>query len=291
MLELTYPVKQNIAQSNQLLKLYDRVKNTSENSVRLNLSKTESLTPFGIILLTATINECFRRGLHCSYIKPKNLKLQRFFREIGFNKFFGLPGQGQQVDKIESGIVQLRKLSGLDASVLDTLIKILDFHLKLSPGIKGSLRMSLLEAMQNVVDHSNAPDYYLCSWNYKQKKQLRLCIADAGIGVPEALKKNPKYALVENDHEAISLSTMEGVSSVKPGIRGLGLNHIKNFIKVNKGRMAIISGNGKVFWKFDRGETLNQKMEMSFSGTVLKLLINTDKEGFYFLSSESDYLF
>jgi len=55
--------------------------------------------------------------------------------------------------------------------------------------------------------------------------------------------------------------------------------------------MCILSGEGKIFWKYDHGKILNQKMPIPFRGTIVTLLINIDKEGFYFLSSEKDYLF
>ena len=88
-----------------------------------------------------------------------------------------------------------------------------------------------------------------------------------------------------NDYKAIILSTEEAVSS-RPGRAGLGLNHIKRFLSVNDGQLCIISGKGKVFWKFDQGKVLKQSMSQSFSGTIIKMTINTSKEGFYVLSDE-----
>jgi len=55
--------------------------------------------------------------------------------------------------------------------------------------------------------------------------------------------------------------------------------------------MCIISGSGKVYWKFDQGKILEQKMRIPFGGTIVKLIINTNKAWHYFLSSEKDYLF
>ncbi len=98
------------------------------------------------------------------------------------------------------------------------------------------------------------------------------------------------YDNISDDYDAIKEATVDGVSS-RPGRAGLGLNHIKKFIKANKGQMCILSGKGKVFWKYDHGKILEQKMPTPFTGTIVTLIINIDKEGFYFLSSEKDYLF
>jgi len=45
-----------------------------------------------------------------------------------------------------------------------------------------------------------------------------------------------------------------------------------------------------VFWKFNRGEVLEQKMKIPFGGTIIKMIINADRESFYFLKGESDFL-
>ena len=100
----------------------------------------------------------------------------------------------------------------------------------------------------------------------------------------------PEYSNIGNDYKAIKKSIEQGVSC-RSGRDGLGLCHIRNFIKVNEGQMCIISGGGKVYWKLDRGEIFEQKMRVPFNGTIVKLIINIDKEGFYFLSDEKEYLF
>ena len=151
--------------------------------------------------------------------------------------------------------------------------------------------MSLQEAMTNVIDHSRVQEYYVCAYTFPAKKQIRLCIADLGIGIYQSLNESASYGgKFKNDYEAIRMSTENGVSS-RQARDGMGLNHIKMFIKANEGQLCIISGRGKVYWKYDHGNILEQKMQMPFNGTIVKLIINIDKEGFYFLSDESDYLF
>jgi hypothetical protein len=51
------------------------------------------------------------------------------------------------------------------------------------------------------------------------------------------------------------------------------------------------SAVNKVFWKYDHGKIMDQKMEIPFPGTIVKLIINIDKEGFYFLTNEAEYIF
>jgi hypothetical protein len=123
--------------------------------------------------------------------------------------------------------------------------------------------MSLQEAMTNVIDHSGVNDYFVCANSYRDQGLIRLCIADLGKGILESLKSIKEYEILKDDYDAIRQATNEGVSS-RPGRAGLGLTHIKNFIKINEGQMCIISGKGKVFWKYDHGKIMDQKMEIPF---------------------------
>ena len=290
MLTLLYPKRQSIALSRTLFRLYNSALETNENEVCLDLTRSESLTPFGVIMLTSTIIACFSLGKECKYLRPNNLKLQRFLREVGFNDFFNLKGKLDERDLIRTSRVQLRRCQGLDYHIIDRLTELFDYHLNLSDGVTGSLRMSLQEIITNVIDHSGVSDYFVCAYSYPAKKLIRLCVADLGKGIFKSLRSSPKYKHLENDYEAIRLATNAGVSSRKEKA-GLGLAHIKNFIKINEGQMCIISKEGKVFWKYDHNKILNQKIEMPFNGTIVKLIINIDKEGFYFLTSEAEYIF
>jgi hypothetical protein len=290
MLTLQYPKRQSISFSRTLFKLYRDAIFTDENEIRFDLTKSKSLTPFGVIMLTSTIVDCFRIGKDCSFRRPESRTLENFLRNIGFYSFFDLKGQIDERDLIKTETVQLRRCQGLDFEIIERLTDLFNFHLNLSPGVYGSLRMSLQEAMTNVIDHSGVNDYFVCANSYRDQKLIRLCIADLGKGIFESLKSIREYQNLTDDYDAIRQATNEGVSS-RPRRAGLGLTHIKNFIKINEGQLCIISGKGKVFWKYDHGKIMNQKMEMPFRGTIVKLIINIDKEGFYFLTNEAEYIF
>lgn len=289
MIALAYPKRQSIAFSDTMIRLYDLAKNTLDNEIKFDLSRSEYLTPFGIIMLTSTIDECFRRGKKCSYVAPNSILLKQFLSDIGFNDLFHLKTNNNK-DRMQTGTFQLRRVTGLDGLIAETLTELIAYQVNISPGLNYSLRLSLNELMTNVVDHSGIKDYYVCAYTYPDKGQLRLCIADRGIGILRSLNRSGKYDKIRKSQDAIFRATEPGVSS-RPGRAGLGLSHLKEFAKVNEGQMCIISGNGKVFWKYDQEKTLKQRMTKPFTGTVVKIVINTDKEGLYFLAEEENYLF
>lgn len=290
-LTLSYPKRQSIAFSNYLFDLYHQAKTTTADEICFDLTRTESLTPFGIIMLTATIAECQNRGKKCKYRRPVKKSAQRFFREVGFNNYFQLlDGAHTEPHNIRTGNIQLSRLTGLNTEIADTITEILDHHLRISEDLKGSLRLSISEAITNVIDHSGVNDYYICCWNYPSLKKIRLCIADLGMGIRSSLTKRSQYSNIRTDHQAILKAIEDGVSS-RPEKAGLGLDHISRFMRVNKGQLCIISCRGKVFWKFDQGKILEQKMKTQFHGTIIKMIINSDRDSLYFLSNESEYLF
>ncbi len=287
MLILSYPKFQSIAFSKDMVKLYNLAMQTDEEGIQFDLSRSESVTPFGIIMLTATISESLRRGKRCSYIRPRKKTLQNLFSEIGFNKLFRLEDITNLPD-LHSGKVQVKKIIGIDPLIIETLMQVISYHVNLSKGVRGSLHMSLNEIMTNVISHSGTQQYYVCAWSYPIKKELRICIADLGMGILQSLRSASMYAMLTDARHAISLATQFGVSSQDR--QGFGLSHIKEFIDVNNGRLYIISDNGKVSWKFDKSKTIKHRMPLPFGGTIIKLIINTDEEGLYFLTDEEDHL-
>ena len=129
---------------------------------------------------------------------------------------------------------------------------------------------------------------FVCAQYTPTRRLIRLSVADFGLGILNSLKKVKRYSMIGTSHEAITLAVEEGVSS-RRGKAGLGLSHIRRFARVNQGTMTVISANGKV--NFYSKSIEKRPMPSNFNGTVIELRINADKEGFYFLSSEKQYLF
>ena len=68
-------------------------------------------------------------------------------------------------------------------------------------------------------------------------------VADAGIGIPSSLRKNPEYELISDDQDAILRATESEVTgTMEP--RGIGLYHVTERVKAFRGEMTIISGAG-----------------------------------------------
>jgi len=291
-LQLQYPKLQTITFSNQLLKLCHEARTTENTKTLFDLSRTEFFTPFGIILLSGTIAECLAQKKLCTVRKPQKALTKKFLSGIGFNKFFKMKNGDQ---KIESRNVQLRRLNSIDYLFTDQILEVFGDSLRMSEGVVGSLKMALNELMTNAFDHSESErGCYVCAQSYPATKKIRLCIADFGVGILGSLRKINKYNSLDSDNEAIMLAVQEGVTSRTDREGGYGLNHINRFIEVNEGKMHILSGNGKIFWNYSsnkKGKETKQTVLYPFGGTVINLLMNADREGFYFLKSDEGGIF
>ncbi|MDA8092290.1 MAG: hypothetical protein M0Z61_18950 [Nitrospiraceae bacterium] len=287
---LSFPKLQTVAFSNALIDLCYSARNAEEDTIIFDLSKTEFISPFGLALLTGTIAECQAQDKKAKYLKPKKGETQKFLSGIGFNGFFKLSTNDEH--RVASPHVQLRRLSQIDYLLTDQIIDVFCHSLHLSQGVIGSLKLALNELMTNVFDHSESQrGCYVCAQSYNASKKIRLCIADFGIGILSALRKVPKYKDLKDDYDALKLSVVEGVSSRTDRTAGYGLTHIQRFIKVNQGKMYMLSGAGKILWDYTEYKEKKQTMRNDFQGTAIELEINASEEGFYFLKSESDPIF
>jgi len=212
--------------------------------------------------------------------------LEEYLGQSGFYQYFRLPRSDHIV---RASTVQLKRMDAYDPIFVENVLAILSNNISMSRGVQYSLHMSLQETMTNAFDHSGSPlGCFACAQVYPVTGKIRVCIVDFGIGIKNSLWQRPEYKKeYRDDYQAIRGALIEGVSTRKR-TAGMGLPHIQRFLRVNDGKMAIISGAGKVFWKHDQKKILNQPMPTPFQGTIIKLEINADKEGFYMLNSEME---
>ena len=96
-------------------------------------------------------------------------------------------------------------------------------------------------------------------------------VADAGIGIPVSLQRNPKYAHISTDEQAILRATeMDVTGTLEP--RGAGLCHVMETVRAYLGELVIISGSGFLVVEGGQEPTLANLKELnlpSFDGTFV----------------------
>lgn len=137
------------------------------------------------------------------------------------------------------------------------------FHLK--PIHAEPLRYVLSELIRNVLEHAKSPHGAIVSAQYyKDKKRIRVGIADTGVGIWETINQshNPK-----DDLDAIRLALTPGITgtTAKEGgtdyNAGAGLFFIKSIASVNKDFFVVYSGNAMYKLLKRRGQRVTLKAD------------------------------
>ena len=144
-------------------------------------------------------------------------------------------------------------------------------------------RQSLFEIFQNAALHSESkPGIFTCGQFFPQLHRLDFSIADAGIGIRESVRRYLRSKI--NSCDAIRWALVEGNTTKMDHPGGLGLKLLKEFIRMNVGKLQIVSRLG--YYEFSaEGESI-RKMENDFSGTCVNIEINTQDTKTYHLASE-----
>lgn len=165
----------------------------------------------------------------------------------------------------------------------------LDFYMKghglpkMSNLLRKRFLESLLEIFQNSSEHSASEQgIFVCGQFFPSKKRLDFSIADAGIGFRDKVR-NFFPGKTINSVDALRWALKEG-STTKGTVGGLGLKLLKDFIRLNKGKLQIISRYA--YYEYAARNEEFQNMGHDFPGTCVNLEINTDDTGSYSLSSE-----
>ncbi|MCG6186561.1 hypothetical protein [Maribellus maritimus] len=153
----------------------------------------------------------------------------------------------------------------------------------MSPLLKSKINKSIFEIFNNANIHGHCSHVFSCGQYFPQKKRLAFTVADLG----KSIKSNVNHYLNKSlsGSEAISWAVEEGNTTrtgTIPG--GLGLSLIRDFLKLNKGYIQIVSSNG--YWEERKGVIFATEFDNTLLGTIVNLDININDHSSYVLSSE-----
>jgi len=146
-------------------------------------------------------------------------------------------------------------------------------------------QQSLFEIFQNAAIHSKSESgIFTCGQFFPQMHRLDFTIADAGVGIRDNVRQYTGNVKM-NSCAAIKWALTEGNTTKignQPG--GLGLKLLKDFIRINKGKLQIVSRFG--CYEFSTSGDSCRKLDHDFPGTCVNIEINTQDKNSYYLKSE-----
>jgi anti-anti-sigma regulatory factor len=222
-----FPRGATVERADDLLKIAaPLLKGDIYSGLLVDLSQLESVDSFGITLLAACFHSLMSLGGPRFGAAPGKDETHLELLNMGLYESIGI-GDHFQPRRPSRDRVDIVHINSLQPGFIDDLLNFLERMQPFEEGLRPSIRMSLLELIQNFYEHSGA---HLGAWVAGQFapdiKRITLSVLDSGIGIPESLRALPRYRNY-GDERLIEVATREGVTSVPKSSRGLGLSNYK----------------------------------------------------------------
>ncbi|WP_449244053.1 ATP-binding protein [Desulfobacca acetoxidans] len=116
-----------------------------------------------------------------------------------------------------------------------------------SQALRDAIVGQVWEIFENAFEHSYSPlGVFCCGQHYPRLSELKLCVADFGVGIPSNVRLFKKREEV-SAAAALRWAFQPGTTTKPNGMgKGMGLDLLREFIKVNKGSLEVYSHEGYV---------------------------------------------
>lgn len=147
---------------------------------------------------------------------------------------------------------------------------------------------NIFEIYENARTHGKCDYIHSCGQFYPKKpdKPLHFTIVDKGVNIKQNV--SAFYNQDINASDAIEWAMKKG-NTTKTGDTsgGLGLAVIFEFIKLNRGKIQVISSDG--FYEYKNENVTKKKLGSIFEGTIVNIKFNLNDKNHYSLSNEDQH--
>ncbi len=261
---------------------YNDTKDAFIDTILIDFSNTEWFEANLLAVLGAILS---RLDESLNTIKIINLKdkLEKIFSKNHFLSNFG----GYKIEDYYQTTIKYKKFKPNEEKVfkyyLDNELLSKTVLPQMSIGLRKKINESIFEIFNNAVIHGKSGDIFSCGQYYPAKSKLDFTIVDLGRTIKTNVNEYLKQMLSGSD--TIDWAVQEKHTTKigdTPG--GLGLSLIRDFLKLNNGKIQIVSSDG--YWH-QLGNEINQmSFDNEFDGTIVNLEFNLNDKSSYCLKSE-----
>jgi hypothetical protein len=249
----------------------------------LDLSKLVEVDSFGITYLAACVRAVVAAKITGFVRRPRSEDLHRFLLDVGLYEEIGISERfgPRTLSKDRVDIIHIKQLEPL---FIDYLLDFLETMQPFERGLRPSIRMALMELVQNFAEHAGSRQGAWASGQLNaQRDRMTLGLLDLGKGIPDVMRTIPGFRRL-GDAKLIELSTEEGISSAAttPRARGLGLAMIRRFVKSNSGTLTILAARGIVRFP-PEGRPVLKSTGVRFRGTAGFMSLVPTRRGLFAL--------
>lgn len=276
-------IKSNFDGYNYLCSLYHRLKNCKDKYITFNFSKANFIEA-NLCALIGTIFEMLEENNNIVSLENINHKIANILRKNSFLIKYGYPTLNDRFDtSLKYERLNPQEETKFYGYIKDELFSKTDFP-SLSNRLRSEITKNIFELYENARTHGKCNFIHICGQFFPKapKKPLHFTIVDKGI----TIKENVCNFLAESlsGSETIQWAIVRG-NSTKQEVGGLGLGIIFEFIKLNKGKIHIVSADG--YYEFSNGQETTKTLSNPFEGTLVNLTFDLTDKHHYYLEEES----
>jgi len=162
--------------------------------------------------------------------------------------------------------------------------------LHISDRLRDAIAGRMWEIYNNAFEHSGSEiGVFSCGQHFERKNELILSVVDFGQGIAanvrNYLSRDPRAEKLTGAG-CLQWAFQRGTSTRPNGVaRGLGLDLLREFIRVNHGKLEVYSNEG--YGIIDENGERFENRDIAFEGTVLHITLHCD-EKLYRFADESD---
>lgn len=222
----------------------------------IDLTSIGFLRPYSIAALCALGQ---RTGRRCGLALPSDARCRDHLVRCGMPTWFTPTEPAATIDARETNVV-VEHLVDKPGNASERVVDILTKNATLAPGEGPQIKDHLDEVIRNALVHSGSDvGCFVAGQMFPKRKTLELAIVDLGCSIPVHLRRNPKYAHIKTQREAVLRATENGVTGTVGLNRwnepnsGAGLYQLRQFCSSGRGELAILTGGiGAVFGQKDK---------------------------------------
>ncbi|MEG5039962.1 MULTISPECIES: ATP-binding protein [unclassified Microcoleus] len=156
----------------------------------------------------------------------------------------------------------------------------------ISQNLRNVIVGTVWEIYANAFEHGQTDiGVFSCGQHYPTLKELKLTVVDFGVGIPKNVRLFRNLPDLPAD-EALKWAFEAGNTTRRGNVAGgVGLDSLKRFVKMNRGKLEFFSHNGYVL--INKDEETYQNRQTFFGGTLVNITLQCD-EASYVLASDTD---
>lgn len=276
-------IKSNFDGYNYLCSLYHQLKNCKDKYITFNFSKANFIEA-NLCALIGTIFEMLEENNNIVSLENINHKIANILRKNSFLIKYGYPTLNDRFDtSLKYERLNPQEETKFYGYIKDELFSKTDFP-SLSNRLRSEITKNIFELYENARTHGKCNFIHICGQFFPKapKKPLHFTIVDKGITIKENVCNFRGESL--SGSETIQWAIVRG-NSTKQEVGGLGLGIIFEFIKLNKGKIHIVSADG--YYEFSNGQETTKTLSNPFEGTLVNLTFDLTDKHHYYLEEES----